>query len=73
MWTKTTDYGDYRDKVQSHKTNTLRHKSIITQARVLGCGDKHIGSKPISRLLAAIKMKHARRLIEDSTRGSVES
>ena len=56
MWKKTSEWGNYSDVSQSHKEGNLRHVSIVRQAKALGCVGKHAGSKPISKLLANIRI-----------------
>ena len=57
-WEKTTPYGDYSktpDRINS-RTNKVTH--IIREARVLSVAGRHVGSKPIGKLLQAIARAH---------------
>ena len=57
-WEKTTPYGDYSktpDRINS-RTNKITH--IIREARVLSVAGRHVGSKPIEKLLQAIARAH---------------
>ena len=57
-WEKTTPYGDYSktpDRINS-RTNKVTH--IIREARVLSVAGRHVGSKPMGKLLQAIARAH---------------
>ena len=57
-WEKTTPYGDYSktpDRINS-RTNKITH--IIREARVLSVAGRHVGSKPMEKLLQAIARAH---------------
>ena len=57
-WEKTTPYGDYSktpDRINS-RINKITH--VIREARALGVVGKHVGSKPIEKLLQAIARAH---------------
>ena len=55
-WMKTTTFGDYTQTPDRIETN--RNDFIIREARALGVAGKHVGSKPISRLLKSIARAH---------------
>ena len=57
-WVKTTPYGDYTktpDRINS-RINRVTH--IIREARALNVAGRHVGSKPIEKLLQAIARAH---------------
>jgi len=57
-WEKTTPYGDYSktsDRINS-RTNKVTH--IIREARALSVAGRHVGSKPMGKLLQAIARAH---------------
>ena len=57
-WEKTTPYGDYSktpDRINS-RTNKVTH--VIREARVLSVAGRHVGSKPMEKLLQAIARAH---------------
>lgn len=57
-WEKKTPYGDYTktlDRVNS-RTNKVTH--VIREARSLSVAGRHIGSKPLGKLLQAIARAH---------------
>lgn len=57
-WEKTTPYGDYSktpDRINS-RINKVTH--IIREARALNVAGKHVGSKPLKKLLQAIARAH---------------
>ena len=57
-WEKKTPYGDYTktpDRVNS-RTNKITH--VLREARSLSVAGRHIGSKPLEKLLQAIARAH---------------
>ena len=57
-WEKTTPYGDYTktpDRINS-RTNKVTH--VLREARSLNVAGKHLGSKPMEKLLQAIARAH---------------
>ena len=57
-WEKTTPYGDYSktpDRINS-RTNKITH--IIREAHALSVAGRHVGSKPMEKLLQAIARAH---------------
>ena len=57
-WEKKTPYGDYSktpDRINS-RINKVTH--IIREARALNVAGRHVGSKPIEKLLQAIARAH---------------
>ena len=57
-WEKTTPYGDYTktsDRINS-RINKVTH--VLREARALSVAGRHVGSKPIKKLLQAIARAH---------------
>ena len=57
-WEKTTPYGDYTktpDRINS-RTNKVTH--VLREARALSIAGRHVGSKPMGKLLQAIARAH---------------
>lgn len=57
-WEKTTPYGDYSktpDRINS-RINKVTH--VIREARALSVAGRHVGSKPMEKLLQAIARAH---------------
>jgi hypothetical protein len=57
-WEKTTPYGDYTktpDRINS-RTNKVTH--VLREARALSVAGRHVGSKPMGKLLQAIARAH---------------
>lgn len=57
-WEKKTPYGDYSktpDRINS-RINKVTH--VLREARALSVAGRHIGSKPIEKLLQAIARAH---------------
>lgn len=57
-WEKKTPYGDYTktpDRVNS-RINKVTH--VLREARSLSVAGRHIGSKPLEKLLQAISRAH---------------
>ena len=57
-WEKTTPYGDYSktpDRINS-RINKVTH--VIREARALSVAGRHVGSKPMGKLLQAIARAH---------------
>lgn len=57
-WEKKTPYGDYTktpDRINS-RINKVTH--VLREARSLSVAGRHIGSKPIEKLLQAIARAH---------------
>lgn len=57
-WEKTTPYGDYSktpDRINS-RINKITH--VIREARALNVAGRHVGSKPMGKLLQAIARAH---------------
>jgi len=57
-WEKKTPYGDYSktpDRINS-RTNKVTH--VIREARTLSVAGRHVGSKPMGKLLQAIARAH---------------
>lgn len=57
-WEKKTPYGDYSktpDRINS-RTNKVTH--VLREARALSVAGKHVGSKPLKKLLQAIARAH---------------
>ena len=57
-WEKTTPYGDYSktpDRINS-RINKVTH--VIREARTLSVAGRHVGSKPMEKLLQAIARAH---------------
>ena len=57
-WEKTTPYGDYNDTPDRKNSRINKVTHIIREARALNVVGKHIGSKPIEKLLQAIARAH---------------
>ena len=57
-WEKKTPYGDYSktpDRINS-RINKVTH--VIREARALSVAGRHVGSKPMEKLLQAIARAH---------------
>lgn len=57
-WEKKTPYGDYSktpDRINS-RINKVTH--VLREARALSVAGRHVGSKPIEKLLQAIARAH---------------
>lgn len=57
-WEKTTPYGDYTktpDRINS-RTNKITH--VLREACSLSVAGRHVGSKPMGKLLQAITRAH---------------
>ena len=57
-WEKKTPYGDYSktpDRINS-RINKVTH--VLREARSLSVAGRHVGSKPIEKLLQAIARAH---------------
>ena len=57
-WEKTTPYGDYSktpDRINS-RINKVTH--VLREARTLSVAGRHVGSKPMEKLLQAIARAH---------------
>jgi hypothetical protein len=57
-WEKKTPYGDYSktpDRINS-RINKVTH--VLREARALSVAGRHIGSKPVGKLLQAIARAH---------------
>ena len=57
-WEKTTPYGNYSKTPDRRNSRINKVTHIIREARALGVAGKHVGSKPISRLLKSIARAH---------------
>ena len=57
-WEKTTPYGDYNDTQDRKNSRINKVTHIIREARALNVAGRHVGSKPMGKLLQAIARAH---------------
>ena len=57
-WEKTTPYGDYNETSNRISANLNNVTHIIREAKALGLYGKHIGSKPLYKILRNIAKAH---------------
>ena len=57
-WEKTTPYGDYNDTPDRKNSRINKVTHIIREARALNVAGRHVGSKPMGKLLQAIARAH---------------
>lgn len=57
-WEKTTPYGDYNKTPDRVNSRINKVTQVLREARSLNVAGKHLGSKPIEKLLQAIARAH---------------
>ena len=57
-WEKTTPYGDYSKTLDRTNSRINKVTHVLREARTLSVAGRHVGSKPMEKLLQAIARAH---------------